>query len=130
MPIRLNAEQGDRVLAAWASGDEYLGYGIQWSAIYGFVAELRRTNREVARRTIVVRYEDLCAQPEPTMRHLLQTLELDQHDATRLFVQLSKVEQSEHAPTLGDSLYRSVHTEVGDVAAEYGYRLDTAGSCI
>jgi hypothetical protein len=130
MPIRLNAEQGDRVLAAWASGDEYLGYGIQWSAIYGFVAELRRTKREVARRTIVVRYEDLCAQPEPTMRHLLQTLELDQHDATRLFVQLSKVEQSGHTPTLDDSLYRSIHTEVGDVAAEYGYRLDTAGSCI
>ena len=62
VPIRLNVDEGDRILAAWSRGDEYLGYSIQWKEIYGFVESLRRTNPAVAQQMVIIRYEDLCDQ--------------------------------------------------------------------
>jgi Sulfotransferase family len=64
VPIRFCATQGDRILDAWSRGDEYLGYAIQRAEVYRQVDSLRASDTHLADIIHVVRYEDLCAQPE------------------------------------------------------------------
>jgi hypothetical protein len=124
VPIRLDAAEGDRILDAWSHGDEYLGYSIQWKEIYAFVETLRTTNPEIARRILVVRYEDLCEQPDAAIRHILQNIEVDLRSAGRVFSQLGNISKSQHTPVLDDGQHRAIRAEVGDVAEVYRYRLE------
>ena len=123
VPIRLDSTEGDRILDAWSRGDEYLGYSIQWKELYGFVRRLQTADPDIARRITVVRYEDLCAQPEATMGQILEAIEVASEDAASVWKQLQRVSESQHVPSLGDDTQRAICVEVGDVAEAYGYRL-------
>lgn len=123
IPIRLSADQGDRILEAWAHGDEYLGYGIQWKEVYSFVEFLRRTNPAVAQRLVVVRYEDLCEQPEATLRHILQSIEVDVSDAGRVLAKVGDISLSCHTPEIDERQRLALRAELGDIAQTYGYHV-------
>ncbi len=121
-PIRLDGREGDRILEAWSRGDDYLGYSIQWKELYHFVETLRTADRDLARRILVVRYEDLCDQPEATMERLLGDIEVERACASRVLAQLKTVSKSQHIPRLDDGQHRAILAEVGEVAEVFGYR--------
>ncbi len=124
VPIRFDAVEGDRILEAWSHGDEYLGYCIQWKELYGFVDTLRAAHPAIARRILIVRYEDLCEQPEATMRQILGSIEVELGCAGRLLARLGSISKSQHAPHLDDSQRKAILAEVGDVAERYQYPLE------
>lgn len=50
-----------------AGGEEVRGLARYWNSIYSFVARQRETDPLLAEATMLVRYEDLCSQPEAAL---------------------------------------------------------------
>ena len=65
------------VTAAWESGDEVLGWARYWSQIYGQVVKNMRANSTLRDAALVLRYEDLCEDPEGAIRILCDHCRLD-----------------------------------------------------
>jgi hypothetical protein len=65
-------ERVRRVVEAWAIGDEVRGLAMYWDMVYGYLARLLASNRQVRDAAMVVRFEDLCAEPAETVRAVLK----------------------------------------------------------
>lgn len=64
-PINFDAQETQRVVAAWDEGRNALGYAIQWAAGYRYVHSLLKNSSDnLSGRIKVVRYEDLCSRPQ------------------------------------------------------------------
>jgi hypothetical protein len=62
----------ERILACWQGGDEVEGWARYWSHIYGYMADRLDANPRLREAALVVRFEDLCGTPEPTIRALFE----------------------------------------------------------
>lgn len=122
VPINLLGDGGLRSAHAWERGEEFKGYAIQWAEVYGFVAWLMNNQHEIAKRMIVVRYEDFCADPQRVfsrvMRHLQIPPELDSVGPS-----LTHIDKS----TVADGNVRAeersvIWDETGTVARSFGYQ--------
>lgn len=66
-----------RIEAAFAAGDDIEGYALQWAESYGAFADALARVPGLADATCVVRHEDLCADPEATLRRVARHCLLD-----------------------------------------------------
>ena len=57
-------EEAARIDALWSSGQDIEGYARLWSGVYGYVLDSIAADPAIARATLVVRYEDLCRDPQ------------------------------------------------------------------
>ena len=78
MPINVDPEEPARIAAAWASGDDAMGYAIMWRAVYAYVDAAAR-EETLDGRVKFVRYEDLCGRPRETIDDLLRFCGLGEH---------------------------------------------------
>lgn len=77
--IRIDADQTAAAEAARRAGRLADAWLLQWLAVYGHVERVRATIAPVT-RVCVVDYETLCAEPEATLLHLLDAIEIDATD--------------------------------------------------
>jgi hypothetical protein len=76
-PINLgDCERVNRILAAWAGGNEILGWSYYWDMIYRYLADLLESDQRIRKASIVVRFEELCKSPSETLRRVLAHCEL------------------------------------------------------
>jgi hypothetical protein len=76
-PIHLGEDgQVQRVRTAWAAGEEVRGLAIYWNMVHAYLARLLASDPSVRNASLVVRFEDLCAEPLDTLRTLLAHCEL------------------------------------------------------
>ncbi len=68
--------QVKEVLRFWEEGRGAQGYAKQWSAVYGFLADRLEENKALREATLVIRYEDLCADSETVLQKLFDYVEL------------------------------------------------------
>ncbi len=61
----------------WAQGKETRGWARYWAMIYGFVADRLDAQPSLREASIVVRFEDLCAQPAAVLQKLALHCGLD-----------------------------------------------------
>jgi hypothetical protein len=54
-----------------------------WASVYGFVADLLERDPAVAARTLLIHYDDLCAEPDATLERLYRHCGLAVAEATR-----------------------------------------------
>jgi hypothetical protein len=71
-PLRKPINTGDnsvieRIRSCWKDGDEIRGWAIYWSSVYGHLLRVMESDQKVAQASSIVRYEDLCAQPESAL---------------------------------------------------------------
>lgn len=121
VPIRLSHAAGERIRSAWERGDEHAGYAMQWADVYRCVDELRARQDDLARRILVVRYEDFCARPRDVMRDLVRHAEFDR----AAFGPDSFAHIAAPDPESAQSLSHEQATiwrETEAVAEEFGYR--------
>ena len=130
VPIRIDAAQGDRILEAWSRGDDYLGYAIQWAEIYGFVNALREKAPHIAERMLVVRYEDLCDDPDRIVRSVLRHIQVDISRAENVLGQTGHISKSTHRPELDQAVQTALVAEVESVAQEFGYEMETGATVV
>lgn len=79
LAVRVDDPEGyDQTLEFWAQGREAEGYARQWAMTYGYVAKLLKDNPDLADATLILRYEDLCADPERVLTELFDHARLPQ----------------------------------------------------
>lgn len=71
-----NAQVTRDILDAWNEGDEIGGLARYWADIYGYVVRLLREDADVARRCLIVRYNELCADGESILDGMFHFMEL------------------------------------------------------
>lgn len=77
-PLNLgDAGQVRKILNAWAQGDEVRGWACYWAMVYGHIAGVLASDQGLRRAACIVRFEDLCAAPEQTLRTVLEHCQLD-----------------------------------------------------
>ena len=122
VPIRLSHEGGDRVQAAWEDGDEYSGYAIQWAEVYRYIDALRKRGDQLSLNLIVVRYEDLCDEPDAELARILAHAGI-RPDGTTELKSLQKISPSPHgAESLAADDQATIWRETEAVAQRYGYQ--------
>jgi hypothetical protein len=121
-PICLTREGGHRIVSAWKNGDDHLGYAIQWTEVYSFIARLLAERADLAERILVIRYEDLCSDPRKEIQRILKFSEL-----TRLSSDSNDFQKIRPPSRPMDLSQRQIEVcwkTVEDVANIYGYTIN------
>ncbi len=84
-------EMVQRIQALWQAGREVEGQALYWASAYGFVADLIERDPAVAEQTLVIHYDDLCAEPDATLARLYRHCGLEVA-ATKRREQAARVE--------------------------------------
>lgn len=120
-PIDLARDGARRALEAWAAGDDYRGYAALWAEVYAHVGDLAASDGALAKRLLVVRYEDFCADPADILRRILAQSGLTERGA-HLFDRLDAISAPpDDVSRLPEAARRAVQAETEQVAARFGY---------
>jgi sulfotransferase family protein len=63
-------ETVQRIQELWQAGREVEGSALYWASVYGHVADLVERDPAIADRTLLIHYDDLCAEPDATLERL------------------------------------------------------------
>jgi hypothetical protein len=121
-PIHLGDDQRVRaVQRAWEVGDEARGGAIYWDMIHAHLAHLLESDPLVRAMTLVVRFEELCAAPEKTIRAVLDHCRLPDADAVveRFTGQVRAPDYYKHSFSPAD--LAAIREETAVTAAAWGY---------
>jgi hypothetical protein len=81
-PVNLgDTPRVEQIREALARGDEARGLGLYWDMVYGHLGRVLASDPAVRRASLVVRYEDITADPGATLRAVLRHCELPEADA-------------------------------------------------
>jgi hypothetical protein len=69
------------IVSAWERGEELEGWARHWDHVYRFVADRLDANPELKAASLVVRFEDLCRDPQATLRAVLAHCRLEAADS-------------------------------------------------
>jgi hypothetical protein len=104
-----------RIQAAWAAGEEVRGLAMYWDMVYGYLARLLAADVTVRNATLVVRFEELCADPAEILRTVLAHCALP--DVERVI--------ERHAPGIRRPAYYDSPSKAADLDL---IRAETAGT--
>ena len=109
------------ILQLWSEGQEVRGWARLWAQAYGRFMEIVSNNPRLNRTAVVIRYEDLCGQPEESLSRLLDHANLRPHGQ---FIQdwgqrLSL--PTYYEPSFTDDEESAIVEETNVIAAQYGY---------
>jgi len=121
-PICLTHEGCNQVIKMWEQGDNHLGYAMQWTEIYRFVAELHKKEPDLANRILVIRFEDLCSDPLAEIQKVLDFVELGRNDS--IVEAAQKIRTPSRPLNLTQEQTKSCWKAVEDIAIMYGYSVD------
>ncbi len=71
----------ERIVHAWADGDEIRGWALLWAMVHEYLARLLTSDARVKAAALPVRFEDLCAAPAATLGAVLAHCGLDRATA-------------------------------------------------
>jgi hypothetical protein len=104
-------------------GRSVRAWGLYWASIYRFVADQQAADPALAAATAVVRYEDLCDQPGPTIDRILAHVGLDPQPFAPLRAEyLHKLKAPDYyRPSFSAAEIDDIIETTADVAARFGY---------
>lgn len=113
------------VAALWRDGREIEGWALYWAHLHGFILRRLERSQRLRDATLVVRHEDLCAAPQPTIERVLAhcglaVTEAHCHALARRF----------HAPTyyrpaFSEPELKVIRSHTSAVAGCFGYSAAT-----
>ena len=119
-PLVLSAGAAERQ-ASFNAGDDILGYAQQWAEVYGHVTRLM-ADPELSERILLVRYEDLCADPKGGLDQIIALGGLaDVDGAIRGYADEISSSTERVAPEIA-ARRDELMAVVGGIARQVGYR--------
>lgn len=109
------------ILAAWQRGEEVRGWALYWAMLYRFVADQLEGDADLRSATLVQRFEDLCAQPQESLRALFRHCDMtvDESVVAKYAPNIQKPDYYDAKFSEADlALIREI---TGPVAARFGY---------
>ncbi|HUY20068.1 MAG TPA: sulfotransferase [Candidatus Binataceae bacterium] len=108
------------IQALWNSGDEVRGWARYWAMIYGFAIDRLDANPALRGASLVMRFEELCANPQSALTRLCEHCGLDGADA------IARHAERLHTPTYYQAKFSagelaSIDEETRSVRQRFGY---------
>ncbi len=121
IPISISSKDGSMIRKAWEDGREDVGYAIQWRVIYGYISNMLEQDGALRDRIFLLKYEDLCMNPNDKVRQLLTHAGLPTSLET-IADKIANISLPDYYQS-GDILKSSeeVWSQVSEVAQYYGY---------
>ncbi|MCB1885885.1 MAG: sulfotransferase [Geminicoccaceae bacterium] len=105
----------------WHEGADARGYARLWATLYGFVQDQLAADLALAAQTLILRYEDLCADPKARLRQALDHAGLDLEPA-KIDAAAARVSPpTYYSPDFSPEDEAAIREETEGVAARYGY---------
>jgi hypothetical protein len=76
-PINVGDGTTDHILSLWEQGKEVEGWAKYWASVNGYLREVLESDKDLAKRVLIVGYEDLCLSPEDGLKQIFQHVGLD-----------------------------------------------------
>ncbi|NEZ04129.1 sulfotransferase [Wenzhouxiangella sp. XN201] len=107
----------------WQAGRSVAGWALYWNSIYNHVLDALEHDRDLESAVLLLRYEDLCRDPEATIRQLLDHLQLDIPRAEPLISDyVSRITAPDYyEPDFSDEELEQLYTITRPVASRLGY---------
>lgn len=121
-PINTGDEEATRaVIEMWQAGDEIRAWARYWSQIYRYLSEQLAAHEALRKAAIVVRFEDLCREPEATLTAILEHCRLRAADDqwAEMTGRLRPPPDRRSVFSAGDLAV--IDAEAGEVAQRFGY---------
>lgn len=84
-PVCIGAGDDARsIVEHWQAGRAVAGWALYWNSLYEHVLETLEEDKALAESVLLLRYEDLCADPARSLRRLFEHVRLDPDDAETL----------------------------------------------
>ncbi len=112
-----DAETARRIQTLWQDGREIEGTALYWASVYGFVANLLGNDRVLAGQTLLVHYDDLCAEPDATLDRLYRHCGLDVPETTRRAQAARIAAPTYYKPEFTDQEIDVIHAATARTAA-------------
>lgn len=122
VPVHCGNEKATAAIAdLWAEGREAEGWALQWAEVYGYLAERFEANPALAEAVLVVRYEDLCAEPATVMPWVIEHCRFDAADDI-----IARARQRLHSPDYYRPAFsaeemQAIRERTASVARYFGY---------
>jgi hypothetical protein len=114
----------------WDRGMTARAFGMYWASVYGHILDLMASNAQVRKATMLVHYEDLCAEPVETIDKMLAHAALDPAGLGRSRDHYLERVKAPHyyTATLNNAECRDIAETTGQVAASLGYDAEDIGT--
>ncbi|MDF2096038.1 sulfotransferase family protein [Aquibaculum arenosum] len=120
-PINTGDPRVAEVSALWDAGHEVEGWAHYWSLIYDHLAERLEEEPDLRAATLVLRYEDLCADPAGTMGRILEHCGLSPEDLPAQAAERIQ-HPSYYRPDFTPGEAATIERLTADTAARFGSR--------
>jgi hypothetical protein len=119
-----DAEAAGRVRCLWDAGRTVEGWTRYWNQVYSYILRVLEDNPALARACLMVRFEDLCRDPAPTIDRILDHCSLapDAFGPVRQHYIDTLHEPTYYQPSFDDRELGSIKEITRDTAARLGYR--------
>ena len=113
-----------KIRRLWDQRDTYIkGWSAYWAQTYSYIYRELQTKPNLAKASLIVRYEDLCESPEMTIDRIIEHIEVN----PRMFNKIKEYYcRKLHKPTYYRTKYTKKEQEnilntTGKIAEKYGY---------
>jgi hypothetical protein len=90
-PVCIGAGDDARsIVEHWQAGRAVAGWALYWNSLYEHVLETLEEDKALAESVLLLRYEDLCADPARSLRRLFEHVCLSQADAETLITEYAE----------------------------------------
>jgi hypothetical protein len=120
IPVNLGAGMARETLEHWKTGHEHSGYAVQWQGIYQYALALKETPA-LQDRIMIVRFEDLCAEPAATLQRVLEFIAVDDA-AVHAIALATHISQPRSMPDVADASAGAIRHITARAAAALDYR--------
>jgi hypothetical protein len=116
-----DAESVRRVIALWQAGEEVEGWALYWRMMHELIVDRVMDNARLCEAVMVVRYEDLCARPEPVLAELLAHCRLAEHEGAAASFAARVRAPDYYSRDLTERELEIIRDRTGAVASRLGY---------
>lgn len=118
-----NWQMATEIERCWQTGNLVGAWARYWASTYSFFLDQLSGNEELRRATLLVGYEQLCAEPEPVIRKMLDHCELDASKYEALITEYKQQisEPEYYEPGFSSQDLQTINEIASNVAHRLGY---------
>lgn len=119
-----NTKTIQKIRELWNQKSTYIkGWAVYWTEIYSYIDKKLKSNPTLANAVLLIRYEDLCEEPEVTIDRIIDHIGLDMKKFTKVKESYSKrLEQPTYYKTkFTEKEQEAIIKTTGKTAKKYGY---------
>jgi hypothetical protein len=116
-----NPDATEEIRTLWQAGCEAEGWALQWAELYGLMAKELETDERLAKAILVVRYEDLVAEPRATFTRIFEHAGLEPDETLLRQAEARLHMPNYYRPQFPASEADAIRERTATVAACFGY---------